>query len=158
MWKKRLIWRNELVVLNNDVNKDTVKSDRNDTESSSSEDSFNNNTDRVSVRNGDFIPDTKGSLVVSYHYVPLLNNNQDHIHDDDIQQKSEFMMEHEQVPDPEQDIPMDLSLIKIEMKEEAVTSRDGDSGYNPSPPLVVDLTNIPDEPEDLSKPVRSFLV
>ena len=149
MWKKRLIWRNELVVVNNDVNKDTVKSDRNDAVSSSSRDSFNNNTDRVSVRNGNFIPDTKGSLVISYHYVPLLNNN--HIHDEDIQQKSEDM--EEQVPDPEQDAPMDLSLIKIEMKEEAVTSRDQDSGYNPSPPLVVDLTNTPDEPEDLSKPV-----
>ena len=153
MWKKRLLWRNELVVINNDVNKDKVQSDRNDAVSSSSRDSFNNNPDRVSVRNGNFITDTKGSLVISYHYVPLLNNNHDHIHDEDIQQKSEDMLE--QVPDPpEQDAPMDLSLIKIEMKEEAVTSRDQDSGYNPSPPLVVDLTNIPDEPEDLSKPVK----
>lgn len=154
MWKKRLIWRNELVVINNDVSKDTVKSDRNDAVSLSSRDSFNNNTDRVSVRNGNFIPDTKGSLVISYHYVPLLNNN--HIHDEDIQQKSEDMEEH--VPDPEQDAPMDLSLIKIEMKEEAVTSRDQDSGYNPSPPLVVDLTNTPDEPEDLSKPKRTAIM
>ena len=134
MWKKRLIWRNELVVFNNDVNEDTVKSDRNVAESSS-RDSFSNNKDRVSVRNGDFFLDKQGSLVISYHYVPLLNNNHTHILDDDIQQKSEVMLE--QAPDPEQDAPMDLSLIKVELKEEAVTSQDRDSGYNPSPPLVV---------------------
>ena len=41
---------------------------------------------------------------------------------------------------------MDLSLVKVELKEEAMSSRgDHDSGYTPSPPLVVDLTVTPDE-------------
>ena len=164
MWKKRLIWRNESVVFNSDVKKETVKSDPDDSIASSSGESLNNNTNRYSVRNGDFVPDKEGSLVISYHYVPVLNNNPDSI-PDDSQQKPEDLVMVECVPDPvmqeyvpdpapEQEEAMDLSLVKVEMKEEAVTmtSRDQDSGYNPSPPLVVDLTNTPDEV--FTQPVR----
>ena len=57
MWKKRLIWRNESVVFNSDVKKETVKSDPDDSIASSSGESLNNNTNRYSVRNGDFVPD-----------------------------------------------------------------------------------------------------
>ena len=161
MWKKRLIWRNESVVFHSNVKQETVKSDPDDSIAlslSTSGDSLNNNTNRYSVRDGDFIPDKEGSLVISYHYVPVLNNNPDII-PDDSQQKPEDLVMVECVPDPvmeyapehapelEQEEAMDLSLVKVEMKEEAVTmtSRDQDSGYNPSPPLVVDLTNTPDE-------------
>ena len=156
MWKKRLLWRNELAVFNNNVGHDTdTKNDRDDCHSSSSSrDLLDINTERVSVRNGGFVPDTEGSLVISYHYVPLHNNNNNYIPDDQIQEDSlqmpglrikENMKEEETVPDLEQEEPMDLSLVKVEMKEEAMTSRDHDSGYTPSPPLVVDLTATPDE-------------
>ena len=145
MWKKRLIWRNDSLVLNNNVTEVRVQSDRNDNPEllQSSRDFRDNNTIRVSVRNGDFIPDSEGPLVISYHYMPLLlNNNQERIPDAD-QRKPENNVEY--VPAPEQNTPMDLSLVKVEVKEEVVTSRDQDSGYNPSPPLVVDLTTTPDD-------------
>ena len=167
MWKKRLILRNESVVFNSDVKKETVKSDPDDSIAlslSTSGDSLNNNTNRFSVRNGDFVPDKEGSLLISYHYVPVLNNNPESIPDDSQQMPEDMVMVEcvpdpvmvEYVPDPapEQEEAMDLSLVKMEMKEEAVTmtSRDQDSGYNPSPPLVVDLTNTPDEV--FTQPVR----
>ena len=141
MWKKRLIWRNELVVFNNSVSNDTDTMSDRDAFHSSSRDI---NTERVSVRNGGFIPDTEGSLVIRYHYVPLHNIS---LHDDQIQEYSQQVPEDlvEYVPDPEQEAPMDLSLVKVELKEEAISNRDHDSGYTPSPPLVVDLTVTPDE-------------
>jgi len=150
MWKKRLIWRNELVMCKNNgnVSNDTDMSDCLDTksdrdESSSSGDLLDINTAKVSVRNGEFVPDTKGSLLISFHYMLPHNNNNSH-DDEDTQQMRGDLVDY--VPDLEQEAPLDLSLVKVEMKEEAVmSSRDRDSGYNPSPPLVVDLTSIPDE-------------
>ena len=143
MWKKRLIWRNELVMCkdNGNVSNDSdTKSDRDD--SSSSGDLLDINTARVSVRNGEFVQDTEGSLLISFHYVPPHNINNSH-DDEDSQQMPGDLVEY--VPDLEQEAPMDLSLVKVEMKEEAMmSSRDHDSGYNPSPPLV-DLTSVPDE-------------
>ena len=76
MWKKRLIWRNELVMCkdNGNVSNDSdTKSDRDD--SSSSGDLLDINTARVSVRNGEFVQDTEGSLLISFHYMPPHNNN-----------------------------------------------------------------------------------
>ena len=146
MWKKRLIWRNELVMCkdNGNVSNDSdTKSDRD--ESSSSGDLLDINTARVSVRNGEFVQDTEGSLLISFHYMPPHNNNNinnSHELEDSKQMPGDLV---EYVPDLEQEAPMDLSLVKVEMKEEAMmSSRDHDSGYNPSPPLV-DLTSVPDE-------------
>ena len=80
--------------------------------------------------------DAGGSLLISCQYVPLLcSDDLRHLH---FQHKTE------------QETPLDLSnnvqVMKLEMKEEAMTreGKDHDSGYNPSPPLV-DLTNTPDD-------------
>ena len=80
--------------------------------------------------------------MICCQYVPLLCSNDEdlrHIH-----QTTEHFIS-------EQETPLDLrSVIKLEMKEEAVTREEEnqDSGYNPSPPLV-DLADTPDE--DLSQ-------
>ena len=91
--------------------------------------------------------DAEGSLLVTCQLVPI--NNELRHPDQDIQQTP---VQHESTPPVipviEQETPMDLSVVKIEMKEEELTreSHDRDSGYtSTSSPPIVDLTNIPDE-------------
>ena len=90
--------------------------------------------------------DAEGSLLVTCQLVPI-NNDLRHP-DQDIQQNPVQYESTPGIPVIEQETPMDLSVVKIEMKEEELTrdSHDRDSGYTSisSPPLV-DLTNIPDE-------------
>ena len=99
---------------------------------------------KASVKNGDLVEDAGGSLLISYHYVPLS-------YTDDLKHQQI----HQTLAVPEQVAPLDLSSvhgIKLEIKEEAVAGdgKDQDSGYNPSPPLV-DLTSTPDGDEDRSQ-------
>ena len=95
---------------------------------------------QASVKCGNLVEEVGGPLLISCQYVPLLCSNDPDLIHQHIHQNIEHLT-------PEQETPLDLSsVIKLEIKEEAVTreEKDQDSGYIPSPPLV-DLTNTPDE-------------
>ena len=141
MWKKSLILRSDSGVQSDNDNKVSVKN-HNESHNFSATICSQNIGFTACVKDGNLVLDKRGSLVVSHQYFPLFCNSDLFPHDAIIQQT----LGPGCAPVPDQVTPLDLSLLKVEMKEEAVIrdNTEHDSGYQTSPPLV-DLTNTPDE-------------